>query len=402
MYLMMVIYGLLSLCCLTSCLDRSAKKVEMPADFDPAYSLYLINDDGSTGFQIIDSSWQKSYEVAVPYPQFSREFIQRKGYFYHVNPLSNNLIQLKLTATGFKAIDSVALINTNIENFLWKNDTDTLVLLNIEKGRQDTTWFYEISTQPLSLVRKGIVPIPSAMEDFNLVSIGLSQVNKDDLWIAYSYNKILGVNDYTTSDTMYFATYDLQNLELKNLQKDSRSTYPGGINTVQSYGAYLPNEDYYFMSCPGIALGNNLALPTAIFRKKKGSEQVDTTYMLNISDSIGNHAYGLWHIQGDQVIVRSERKDKYTDFSNHHAVFQFDYYLLDVKKGSFERIDLPLDKGTRKENVLVRNKKVYFGIDDEKKQHRVLQYDPQTGKVHPIFTSTLSTSYILRLDWLKN
>src|SRR5690606_12820573 len=127
---------------------------------------------------------------------------------------------------------------------------------------------------------------------------------------------------------------------------------------------------------------------------------VDTQYMLNISEHIGNHAYGLWQVADNQVVIRSERKDKYDDFANHHAVYQFDYYLVDLIKESLEHLDLALDKGTRKENVLVRDGKMYIGIDDEQNRHLVWQYEISTGKISPVFESVKNTSYILRIDWL--
>src|SRR5690606_7746528 len=170
------------------------------------------------------------------------------------------------------------------------------------------------------------VRIPSAVEDYNLLSIGLSRFQHNELWIAYTYSKFVGMHDYTTVDTMYYATFDFQTLTQKKIQKDSRSAYPGGINTVQSYDMELKNGDYYFMSCPGIALGNAPDMPTAVFRRENGQDMVDTQYMLNISEHIGNHAYGLWQVADNQVVIRSERKDKYADFANHHAVYQFDYY----------------------------------------------------------------------------
>ncbi len=400
-YILLVV-GLGCFFLVEACQSAKDAKEKIPADFTAAYSLYLIYEDGTMGFLLTDSLWQRSFEIPVPYPQFSREFIQKGGLFYHVNPISDHLIQFKLSPTGFQALDSLPIVNDNIENFVWKNDSDTLLLLNVQKGLRDTCWFYEIDTRSFSLLRKEQMPIPSAVEDFNLLSIGLSSFEKNELWVAYAYSKIVGQHDYTTSDTMYYATFDAHTLSEKKLQKDNRSTYPGGINTVQTYEARLQNGDYYFMSCPGIALGNSPSKPTAILRKLNGSDEVDAHYMLNVSDSIGNHAYGLWHLEGHNVIIRSERKDKFTDFSNHHAVFQFDYYLADLLKGSFEKLDLPLDKGTRKENVLVRNGKAYIGIDDEQQRHQVWQYDPTTGKTQPIFTSTAATSYILRLDWLDN
>lgn len=402
-YLLPIIFGLGGLYLLGSCQQQpeTNKKNDIRADFEPAYSLFLMYKDGTTGFLLTDSLWKQSVEIAPPYRYFSREFIQKNGLVYYVNPQNNHLVQFKLSTEGLFPLDSIRLSSDNLENFLWKNDSDTLLLFNVQKGHPDTCWYYEIDTKPLSLIRKLQVPIPGSLQDFDIISIGLSYLNKDEIWLAYTYNKMINHHSYTTIDTMYYSTFDMETFTHKELQKDSRSTYPGGINTVQPYGAQLVNGDYYFMSCPGVALGNRPSLPTAIFRRLNGNSHVDTTYMLSISDSIGNHAYGLWLVKDHEVIIRSERKDKYSDFSTHHRVFQFDYYLVDLLAGTFEKLDLPLDRGTRKENVLVRDNVVYFGLDSEGEHHYVWRYELSDGHIEHVFQSTVSTDFILRLDDLR-
>lgn len=372
--------------------------------FKPTYVLYLLNEDGTNSFLLKDSLQEtgKQLEIDVPAKDFSREYIQKGGYFYHFDEKSDYFIRYQLDSNNSMiAKDSIKFKDGYLESYLWKDDTDTLLLFTVEKKTTARARMYMLDTEHFALLREEALPFPPAVADFNLLNIGVVDFVDNKLWIAYCYSKFLSSDDYTTSDTMYYATLDFSSLKILNLQKDTRSSYPGGVNTVQSYSARDELGNLYFMSCPGIALGNNQSRPTAIFRKKKGDHRVDTTYMLNISDAIHNHAYGFWYIGNQKAIVRSEQSDKYTDFSNHHSTFQFEYYLVDLSSGRLNKIAIPLDKGTRKENVLVQGDYVYFGIDSDEKRHEVWRYTITSGSAERIFSASKSVDYILRLDHLK-
>ncbi|ERJ61208.1 hypothetical protein M472_20865 [Sphingobacterium paucimobilis HER1398] len=370
----------------------------------PDYALYLLNEDGTNSFLLKESlkDDQKEIEIPIPSKEFTREYIQKGGVFYHFNEWNSHFIRYQLDDNKHMvAVDSIQFKDGYLENYLWKGDTDTLLLFIVEKKTTARARMYMVDTKEFKLIRDEALPFPASVADFNLLSIGLVDFVDDKLWMAYCYSKVLTIDDYTTSDTMYYATLDFSSFDIVNLQKDTRSSYPGGINTVQSYSFRDDQGDFYFMSCPGVALGNNLSKPTAIFRKKAGSQQVDTSYMLDVSERILNHAYGFWYVGGQKAIIRSEQRDLYTDFSNHHSVFQFEYYLVDLATKKLEKINIPLDKGTRKENVLVQDGYVYFGIDSDGKKHEVWRYTPANGKTDKVFSASKSVNYILRLDFLK-
>ncbi|PVH27048.1 hypothetical protein [Sphingobacterium corticibacter] len=383
----------------TSC-KHSNQQVDSILDFEPVYSLF-VSKEGVNNFLLVDSTWQSVASVRPPHANFNREFIQRKGFIYSVNPENDYLIQYKITSTGLEAVDSIKVVNDNIEQYHWKNNSDTLLISNVVHGDTETCRFYEIDTKTFSLIREAQLPIPPAVNDFSILSLGLVRYENDKLWIAFAYSKMLGHNEYTTLDTMYYRTLDFASLRVLSEQKDPRSTYPGGINTIQTYSGTAENGDFYFTSGPGIAAGNNIKQPSAIFRKKKGADQVDTTYMVNISAQTGNHAYGFWYVGNGKAIVRGERSDKYTDFSNHHAVYQFEYFLVDLASGNMEKLDLPLDKGTRKENVVQVGSYLYIAIDDEQENHTVWRYDLQSGKVSAKLSPKFPIDYLLRLDKLN-
>lgn len=186
------------------------------------------------------------------------------------------------------------------------------------------------------------------------------------------------------------------------LQKEVRSTYPAGVNTVQHNEFTDEHGDFYFMSCPGIAMGNRTDLPTAIFRIKANSNLVDPNYLFNLSSSkIANHAYGLWYIGNGQAIVRSERKDLYKGLSDHYSTPHFEFYLLDIaKQRVIKKLALPLDKGTRKEAVLVKGDTVYIAVNSATEGNYIWNYNVKTGKLSKGLQIGGVAAFIVRLDKL--
>ncbi|KGE12940.1 hypothetical protein [Sphingobacterium deserti] len=368
--------------------------------FVPAYALFT-SKEGKNKFIFIDSGWTHISTAPIPHADFNREYILRKGYLYQVNPKTDYLVQYRIHSDGLQALDSIRLVNDNIEQYHWKNNSDTLLLCNVVHQGQESARLYEIDTKNFSLLREVELPVPHAVNDFDILSLGFLQYRNDMLWTAYAYSKMLGHTAYTTVDTMYYRTLDFSSLRVLSEEKDTRSAYPGGINTIQSYSGLAENGDFYFMSGPGIAAGNTIHLPTAIFRRKHGAEKVDRQYMINVSKQISNHAYGFWYIGNNRALVRSEQADKYADFSNHHLVHQFDYFLTDLHTGKMEKLPLPLDKGTRKENMIHQGDHLYIAIDDAEDRHSIWRYNLNSKEATRFLTPKFPIDYLLRLDQVQ-
>lgn len=374
---------------------------------DPNFVLCLFNkDENPTSFLLVESlDEDKSTATQIPLSSSliqEREYIQRNGFFYRLSNKNKVFTKYQIKGSSLVFIDSLQLNNSNFETYSWV-DQEHIVAVSREdvQPKQCQARIYLIDVKNMKIVKEDTIILPYANDDFWALHVGLVQADKDNLWIAYSFFKSTGKYGYTTSDTTYYASIDYKNFQLKNIQKETRSTYPGGFNLIQSYSFETENGDYYFMTNPGIALGNNPKLPTAIFRKKKGQQLVDSDFMINISATIGNHAYGLWYVGNGKALIRNEQKELYTDFSNYYAVYQFEYRLVDLTSGAIEKIPFPLDKGTQKENVWADKKYVYVAIDDEHDDHRVWKYNLQTKEVTKGIKLPSTTNYTVRLDHLK-
>lgn len=371
-------------------------------NIDGKYSLFTMNKD--LGNTIITSNTIDSGNlnisksgVDVPTQQFDRSIIIKDRHFYFLR--AGTFRKYTLESNGLKEIAQLAMPDQHIENINWLNQ-DTLLLFTSDNKTNRRLWAYKIAVHDFKIQQKREIKLPTAAADFNILSVGFSTIHQQQLLVGYTFNKVINETDFTTIDTLYVAALDETTLKLENIQKDTRSTYPGGVNTVQSYSFHDENGNFYFMSCPGIALGNSPSKPTAIFRIDSNSSHINPTYFFNLTANTRNHAYGMWYLGNSQAIIRSERSDRYTDFSDHHSTYQFEYYVVDLISGTTSKLNLPFDKGTRKESVLVENGKAYIAIDDVKDQHQVWVYDIKSKNIQVGLTLDQATDFIVRIDRL--
>ncbi|QQD14933.1 DUF4374 domain-containing protein [Sphingobacterium sp. UDSM-2020] len=367
------------------------------------YSLYIMNKNlGNTivTTNSIDSGTINILKdgIDLPTQYFDRSIIVHNGFFYHIK--SGKFIKFEMQENALTEIAAIPMSNQHIENMNWQGK-DTLLLFTLDNKTYSKLHYYKIDVKKFEILQKEEIHLPVAPSKFPIVSIGFSTLHQNNLILGYTYNKVINETDFTTIDTMYFATLDPQTLKIKSIQKDNRSTYPGGVNTVQSYSFHDERGNFYFMSCPGIALGNNLSKPTAIFRIPNNTTTVDSSYFFNLTTTNQNHAYGMWYLGNNEAIIRSERKDLYNDFSDHHSTYQFEYYVVDLLKQTATKLTLPYDKGTRKESVLVENGKAYITIDDKDDNHQVWIYNIQTKKISTGLKLDKETDFIVRIDKLN-
>ena len=143
-------------------------------------------------------------------------------------------------------------------------------------------------------------------------------------------------------------------------------------------------------------------IKSGIFRIKKDQSVIDN-YFFNISESIiKNHAYGMWPLGGNKAIIRTERKDLFKDLNDHYKVAQFEFYVLDLQTKVIKKLNLPLDKGTRKQCVIVQNGIAYIAINSAKEGNFIWLYDIQKESLKKGLQLAGNTDYILRIDTLGN
>jgi len=389
-----------SLLLMSACKNSASEKEALPK-----YSLHLMDRDdreyivqtNDLGSGVIDPE-----QVSEPLPDtISRNIIIKDGFYYQVQRRSGIFIKYQVDNKRLRPIAQLPLSDYGEENFYWIGK-DSLLLSGLNLAT-NAGRYYLIHTADMKVLASGALDITQPQGIYKTISIGLVQQRKDTLLVGYTFHPAEDNSHNMSSDTMYIASLLFPSMQRVALQKDWRSTYPAGPNNVQHNDFTDEQGNYYFMTCPGIAMGNQFSKPTAIFRIKANETQIDPGYFFSISGSvIGNHAYGLWSLGNGKAIVRTERKDLYKGLSDHYSTPHFEFYLLDVSKQQvIKKLPLPLDKGTRKECILVEGNTAYIAVNSRKDGNYIWKYDIQKDELTKGLRFSGTTDFILRIDRLN-
>lgn len=330
-----------------------------------------------------------------------RDIIVHQGYYYHLSRKKASFEKYKLNGSELILVAAMPLKDFSIENCNWISK-DTLLLTGLNKSDYKQVKYISVNTAKMQQTAAGDINIARPLGKFTSVSIGFVELRKDKMLLGYTYNEQLSSSNYSTSDTTYVAAIKYPEMQLIKTDKDTRSTSPGGTNTIQSYAFNDEQGDYYFMSCPGIALGNRPELPTGIFRINAGQETIDKSYFFDISGSaIQNHAYGIWYLGNHKAMIRSERKDLFKGLSDHYSTAHFEFYVLDLLKKELKKLNLPLDKGTRRECVIVKDNLAYIAVNSTLNGNYIWIYNISNGTLKRGLQLAGDTDFILRADELN-
>lgn len=370
------------------------------------YSLYILGKDGKEYLMETDSlnsgSVRPEEEGALlDGDVMDRDVIVHQGYYYHLSRKKASFEKYKLNGSTLTLLAAMPLKDFSIENYNWIAN-DTLLLTGLNKADYTQVKYISLNTDKMQQTSAGEINIPRPCGKFTSVSIGFAELRKGKMLLGYTYNEQLSSSNYSTSDTTYVAVIKYPEMQLIKTDKDTRSTSPGGTNTIQSYAFNDEQGNYYFMSCPGIALGNRPELPTGIFRINAARETIDKSYFFDISGSvIQNHAYGIWYLGHHKAIIRSERKDLFKGLSDHYSTAHFEFYVLDLLKKDIKKLDLPLDKGTRRECVIVKDNLAYIAVNSTLNGNYIWSYNISNGTLKKGLQLAGDTDFIMRADKLN-
>ncbi|RZK58304.1 MAG: hypothetical protein EOO87_00595 [Pedobacter sp.] len=389
---------LMLMVCLSACKNSSSTSGQ-----PQKYSLHILDMSGKEyilATDDLDSGSINPEDATEVLPDsVSRDIIVKCGFYYHLARKSDVFTKYNLHDKKLTAVSKLQLKDFDLENFSWVGK-DSLLLSGLNHDF-NAGKYYLINTKSMSIIGSGLLGIEKPKGKFITTSIGFVKKRSDTIFVGYTFHPPMRNGTFTTSDTIYVSRLAYPSMKSIGIEKETRSTYPAGVNNVQTNEFTDEKGDFYFMSCPGIAMGNRPELPTAIFRIKSQGAQIDKNYLFNISSLVGNHAYGLWYLGNGKAIVRSERKDLFKGLADHYSTPHFEFYLLDIDKQKvIKKLDLPLDKGTRKDCVIVNGDMVYIAVNSETDGNYIWNYNLKTDKLTKGLRLGGVTAFIVRLDKL--
>lgn len=364
------------------------------------YSLYIMDKEGNE-YLVPVSSLEKDTVIPeekgikLDLQQMQRDLIMRDGYCYRK---SGELFhKYKITDKALVPAGTMKLEDFYVCNYLWLHK-DTLLLITIDKSSQHTK-YAKVYVPEMQLVQTAPLDIPPPFGNYSFISVGVSYLKNDRLFLGYAYHFHDTKDLYTTGDTSYLAVVKYPEMRVLTILKDTRSIYPGNENTIEPGSFTDEKGDFYFLACPGVAMGNHPTKPTGLYRILKDENKLDSSYFFNISASqIQNHAYSIYYIGNEKAIIRNERKDLFSSWNDHWKVPHFEFYVLDLQTQQVTKLALPLDKGTRRQCVLQEGNKVYISINSDKEGNYIWIYNLEDNSLTKGLHITGNSDFILRMD----
>ncbi len=388
---------LVTLLCFSGCTEHQQEELTGGS----AYSLYIMDKEGNEYLVPVSSLKKDTVNpekqgIKISQKEIHRDMIVNDGFYYYKQ--GEKFIKYTVEQGALKEAGSVKLADFYLANYRWV-DQDTLLLFAVDYDSYKVK-YARVNVADMT-VREGTITLPGAYPKYNFMMVGFSELRNQQLFIGYTYYAE-EASGYSALDTVYVAVLSYPEMKVQQIRKDTRSVNPGGENMVEPGSFSDETGDFYFLACPGVAMGNHPSKPTGLYRIKANEDRLDSSYFFNLSESsIRNHAYSIYYIGGGKAIVRSERKDLFTSWNDHWKVPHFEFYVVDLSAQSVKRLLLPLDKGTRRQCVLVENGKVYISVNSDIGGNCIWEYDPEHETLVKGLSLTGNTDYIMRMDKIR-
>ncbi|WP_235964421.1 DUF4374 domain-containing protein [Pedobacter gandavensis] len=322
---------------------------------------------------------------------YAQDVVQRDGFYYHMNSTSGRFGKYHVENGALIIDKEIPFAYLSWSSYAWA-DNNTLVIFGEGNGEAR----YAVVKVDVMTVKTGKLNLNAIPKGFQQYSFGFAQYRDSKLFLGYGFAS----SDWSLFPNMpvypksYVAVIDYHTMAVEKSLEEHRTTGLGSLNVYAPSSFVDENNDLYFISDP--VSGYDYQAPSAMFRIKSGSTEIDPGYFFNYSASADQEkAPAMWYIGSGKAIVRSRLNGESID-ADHY------YRLIDVKSGTMiKKLDLPADKGERMVNaVIVEDGKAFIAVNAADRDY-IWQYNPATDQLTKGVEFIGGIDYILRIEKLK-
>lgn len=326
-------------------------------------------------------SFTEGTVTAPPQPDdFSSAIIfgYRNGYYYGMEAEKEKLIRYRTVGNELVVEKELSYKGTPWSYYSsWHNwlDDNTL-LMGTTNGDGKEFDYAVINVTDMRFLAKGKLDLPSPGPKEHYGGI-FAQHRGDRLYVGYSLYEGFR-SPVPAQDTTYLATIAYPSMKTLGIQKDTRSTWPGGYYLHGSF-SFVNDDAIYFMTEPGGRTHNHPTARSGIYRIPAGQDLLDSTYFFPIADKQTEEAYELFPLGRGKAltkVIANRRVTQYMDYLHKHVV---EYYVLDLKTRTRKKLPLPLDELEFVQNVLADGDDVYIAVNTGDEESTIWKYDLKTG-----------------------
>lgn len=325
---------------------------------------------------------------------YAQDVIQRNGNYYHANSGAGRFGKYHVEKGTLIVDKEIEFTYLNWDSYVWINDA-TLVIIG-KDGEGKEVRYAVVKVETMQIAATGKLDFVASPEGFPSYYIGATEYRDGKIFVNYNYSS----NDWTNYPEMavykkgYVAVIDYASLKVEKNLSFSKLVSSGGP-TVYARSSFVDeNNDLYFVTDP--VYSYNYESPSAVFRIKSGSTEIDSSYYFDYSAAASNEkAPAMWYIGKGKAIVRSRINGQSID-KDHY------FNVINVQTGTFiKKLDLPADKGERMvQAVIVENGKAYIAVNGADRDF-IYEYNPDTDQLKTGVEFVGGIDYLLRIEKLR-
>lgn len=322
--------------------------------------------------------------------------IAKNGFYYYPSTSSNfgKMTKFEFKNNQLSVVKEVPFTYQKAINcYTWVDD-NTLVLIGTN-GDGNKVLYTVVNATTLE-IKNGELALPAIAAGYMSYNQGNVEYSNGKLYVAFSN---MAVWPALAKPGMHIAVINYPSFSVEKVIESSEADGNGGSNMWMPTSCTDESGDIYMLFFADWMTATTS--PTKLFRIKKGTTALDSSYSFNLGTALGGEtAVGFWYIGNGKAIVKYE--DSQIIAANPDGLFNTKFALINITTSTvIKKLDLPADKGSQLQNVIASEGKVFIQVNAETTKDYVWEVNTTTGAVTPGVEIVGGYDYILRLDNLK-
>lgn len=336
----------------------------------PNTNYYILNaDDLSQGATKLAGN---GIDVTT---SLNNSVIAKDGFYYFYNSTEGRFGKYKIENGAATVVKQVPFTHlASLAGHTWVNSTTLVVVGNNATG--NAVNYAVINTDDLSINTGTVTGLPERPTDYNKYMVG-GDIQYKDGKIYFSVN-MQNTSTYRVYPRLYTMAVNYPAFSVSKTSTDDRSVGVGNTSGYFATSFVDASGDMYFLTSWNLVWKEDGSrAPKAIYRIKKGADELDKTYYMDVLKETGKEAAaGLFMYLGNgKAILKVQEQEGYVNT-------KFGYSIIDLGTGKEIRKLTEIPAGASGErNVYVEDGKAYIAVLSGEGTDYIWVYDANTDKV---------------------
>ena len=386
---------------LAACSDHDKAEPSKTRDTPPPYTIWLQlgswpntnqyvvgTDDLTKGSVSLEGNGAEVTAIA------DYGIIPHNGYYYYPSTSSDfgKMSKFEFKDNKLNIVKEVPFTYQGAISAMTWMDDNTFILFGTN-GDGDKMLYSIVDATTLKITN-GEVALPALPPGYPQYYLGNVESSGGKIYLAYANGAIWPA---PSQPGVRIAVLDYPAMTVNTVINSATADGPGGDNIWMSTSGVDESGNVYMMF--NASWMTDATSPSKILRIAGGATTPDAGYDFNVGEALGGvTTEGFWYASDGKAIVKYADPDLEASGSLHY----FKFAVVDLEaKAAYKLSDIPADKGSQIENVVVDGNKAYIESNNENGKDYVWAVDLAKHTATPGLEIVGGYDYILRLDKIK-